>query len=894
MARRQVPGVRRRPGPAHLLLSRPWVRAPLAALTQPGASAAVLVATAVLGIAAATAPLFLSAATSGALHRAVATCPDSYTPGVTNRSADSTDAVLPAPASTYAVAEDGAVRQVLARRGVPVGERILVLPAASNDGFLTVGTGRTELSVTAFASPSALSKVTVLRGHPGDPGLWLPDGLARNLGVDAGDKVTARGKPEPVAGVYRDLNDPSYGGSLPVAWCRWATLIVPTIGDAGPPVRPLVLTDDRTLLTLAQNDRPWATWSAAIDPATARAADAATVAAAIQGAGPEVFSTAGVVGTYVDLDTLAGAAARATQVRGALADATRPAAYAAVLVALLLVAAAGGYWAERRAGEVRLLAARGIGPPGLAGKAVLEMIGPAVAGTLIGWAVTLAAAPHLGPSPLLDDGAGVRALWTVAVALVAGLLALGAVAGLRGRSTGERPLGLERSRWAFVPWELLLVGAAIWSYQRLRGVGAVSSGGESVRIDPLVVALPLLALAGLTVLVVRLIGLPVGRLQALGGRLPVPGFLAVRRLTAARTVSAGVLVAVALPVGVLVVCASLSASVRATVDTKTATYVGAGVALRTDARPGVFADPGPTGTPVSLLPEALDTFSQELPVLAVDPATFARYAYWRRAFATEPLPDLLARLGPAQDGSVPAILAGGGDEDVDHVSLESQTVRVHVVARTAVFPGMRSVAEPLLVVDRHALPALNPYTARSEEVWTRPADAAAATRAIGAKGLHVTGQVNQESIVRNTDLYPVTWTFGYVQVLAALAGVIGVTALLLYLAARQRSRTAAYALSRRMGLTRRAHLASLLAELSVAVGLGALAGVVLARLVLAPVVRVLNLEPGRPPYAAVLVVSAGAVAGVVAGAIGLVLLGALSAQAVADRARPADVLRGVE
>lgn len=97
-----------------------------------------------------------------------------------------------------------------------------------------------------------------------------------------------------------------------------------------------------------------------------------------------------------------------------------------------------------------------------------------------------------------------------------------------------------------------------------------------------------------------------------------------------------------------------------------------------------------------------------------------------------------------------------------------------------------------------------------------------------------------------------------------------------------------------MGRTRRAHVASLLVELTVAVGLGALVGVVLARLVLTPVVRVLNLEPGRPPYPAVLVVSAGAVLAVVAGAVALVLLGTLATQVVADQARPADVLRGVE
>src|SRR5205085_2329166 len=108
------------------------------------------------------------------------------------------------------------------------------------------------------------------------------------------------------------------------------------------------------------------------------------------------------------------------------------------------------------------------------------------------------------------------------------------------------------------------------------------------------------------------------------------------------------------------------------------------------------------------------------------------------------------------------------------------------------------------------------------------------------------------------------------------------------------SRTAAYVLSRRMGLTRRAHLTSLLVELAVAVGLGAVAGVALARVVLVPAVRVLTLEPSRPPYPPVLVVSTGAVLAIVAGALLLVLLGALATQVVADRARAADVLRGVE
>jgi hypothetical protein len=206
MARRRVPGVRRRPGPVHLLLSRPWLRAPLAALSQPGASAAVLVATAVLGVAAATAPLLLSSAANGALHRAVSTCPELYRPAITNQSDDddSNNAALPEPATRYAKTEDAAVRGLLASRGVPVQKRVLVLSGGSSGGVLTVGRrGRTIEAVTAFSASDALANVVVLGGEPGAPGLWLPDQLAGRLGVGPGDEVVSRGRPVPVAGVYR-------------------------------------------------------------------------------------------------------------------------------------------------------------------------------------------------------------------------------------------------------------------------------------------------------------------------------------------------------------------------------------------------------------------------------------------------------------------------------------------------------------------------------------------------------------------------------------------------------------------------------------------------------------------------------------------------------------------
>lgn len=222
MARRRVPGVRRRPGPRHLLLSRPWVRAPLAALTQPGASAAVLVATAVLGVAAATAPLFLSSVATGALHRAVETCPEAYRPAVTNGSIDSAGFALSVPATAAAPAEDAAVRRLLRDRGVPAGERFLVLGQTGEAELSLTGTAGT-VGVSALASPVALGRVELLGGRADGRGVWLPRTLAERLGVTAGDRVTARGRSLPVAGTYRGLDDPPTE-----ACCR-------PRGAAGPP-----------------------------------------------------------------------------------------------------------------------------------------------------------------------------------------------------------------------------------------------------------------------------------------------------------------------------------------------------------------------------------------------------------------------------------------------------------------------------------------------------------------------------------------------------------------------------------------------------------------------------------------------------------------------------------
>ena len=65
---------------------------------------------------------------------------------------------------------------------------------------------------------------------------------------------------------------------------------------------------------------------------------------------------------------------RAELVYDTLRDTTAPATGAAVLIGLVVVLAAAGYWVQRREREVRLLAAHGASPRALAVKAALEAL----------------------------------------------------------------------------------------------------------------------------------------------------------------------------------------------------------------------------------------------------------------------------------------------------------------------------------------------------------------------------------------------------------------------------------------------------------------------------------------------------------------------------------------
>jgi putative ABC transport system permease protein len=595
-------------------------------------------------------------------------------------------------------------------------------------------------------------------------------------------------------------------------------------------------------------------------------------------------------------ERLADAAARADLIESGLQGPVVPVAVAGGLLALVLVASAGSFWADRRAAEVRLLAARGVGPVPLAGKAALELALPALAGAALGWAAARLLIGRLGPADDLDPSATTAAVWSGVAAFVVGLGSAAVVAGLRARGTAERPLGAP-PRWpAMVPWELALLAAAAWCWVLMETRDAIVVEGGVAQVNGLLVAFPLLGIAGAAVLITRLL---IRLLPALGRwarRRPSAVFLAANRLVAAPLATATLMVALTLPVAVLGYTATLTSSAQTTLDAKVGVQVGSpGVAVvsvapvtpdeRTDAVGTVVAryegSAAATGDGAGRV---------TVQVVGVDPDTFVGTAFWDDSFADLSLEELVAALeGPAVDGRIPVVAAGLAEGDPD-LRVGREPVAAEVVETARVLPGRRT-QEPLVLVSAERLPEIGRDAGadRTWELWTN-GETGPAVAALTAAGGQTSRIVEPADVFIAANFLGITWTFGYLSALAVFVGVIAVGGLLLYLEARSRTRVSGYVMARRLGLSRGAHLRSLVVELSGVAVAGLVLGGLLAAAAVSVVYRRLDVDLGRAPTP---LLDVPGTAVVLTAVIALVVaaLAAVYAQRAADRADPATVLR---
>jgi len=515
------------------------------------------------------------------------------------------------------------------------------------------------------------------------------------------------------------------------------------------------------------------------------------------------------------------------------------------LLALALVAAAAVFTVRRRRGEVSVLIASGVGGLSIGARSMVEAAVPLAAGGGLGY---LAALGLAGPLDLVP--------------------------------------GLQPQATAAALYEL-----------RTRGGAPVQVEGEPAQVDRLLVLFPLLAIAGLAGLATRAAARLLRRarppLTAASAARPAP-VLALRRLVAAPRTVLLLVTGSAVALGLLTYSGTLVASTRSGAADKARALVGsdANLQLAGEAPPGVTA--GLPATVVRRFQEVRLTLdSRPVDMIAVDPASFATGAFWRQEFADASLGRLLGRLDQAPPGRLAAVLAGPAVADARAVDVGPVRLAVTVVATARAFPGMTSTDRSLLVVSSAGFDAVagrqRTLARWRTELWARgdPGAALAALRRAGEAPAALTTAAGQ---MRTAVFVAQAWTFRLLSALGVLAGMVALVGLVLYAQARQRGRVIAYALTRRMGLSRAAHRRSVLWELAGLLGFAFLLGAGLAVVAAAAVLPRLDPMPELPPGLGL------ELPGLVLGAtLACVLLAALAGavlvQRAADRAKVAEVMR---
>ena len=154
----------------------------------------------------------------------------------------------------------------------------------------------------------------------------------------------------------------------------------------------------------------------------------------------------------------------------------------------------------------------------------------------------------------------------------------------------------------------------------------------------------------------------------------------------------------------------------------------------------------------------------------------------------------------------------------------------------------------------------------------------------------VQGVTTTDDVLRRPAFRAQDWSLAYLQVLAASAAALAIGALLLNLAERQRSRSLASAMVRRMGVTRRSMRLSIALELTSLLGAGTLLGLAMGLLAAAFVATGVDPLSGSPPARGV-VVPTGLVLVVLAAAAVVVAVASLFLARITERADIARLMR---
>jgi putative ABC transport system permease protein len=879
----------------------------------PGLLAGLVVGAALLAMATMAGPVFIASASNVTLEEKIA---DSTTwgAGLTVYHYQP----LFGRARTPQGARDGSRRELIDEVTGMLDEKMKTLPRV---GSLTLSVLASQMQVAGAGGDEVgdvhyvyrqgfRDNIDVVEGSRSAQGVWVPESVAQKIGVHPGDTVEmilrSRTTPAPVAGVYRDL----YNYDIPFDpfWSPMARYITPT-PDSTPP--SFLLADRHTFFAtekaLKDSGQVW--WQYPIEPRGITLDDGRRDAAVFQRVGASTFDPSSAIGSALLLSgAFASNTTFTTDLKGIVSSTERAVAglsasidavsLAGRILGLLIIGTVGVTGVRRRSTEITLLLARGAGPPTLAARLGLEAVIPIVLGAAAGAAAGYRLVDVAGPGGVIPRAAADAALVQCGVAAAAAVVVVGVVSAVT--ALGEPALRRAGAAAQRIPWEIpaLLLAAASLYEVLTRGAGVVTSGDAPPKVDVLLVLFPILLVAGVAGVVARLLRRVLPAVRNIGRDAAPSAYLAASRIAASSRAALGLVSAAAIALGVLAYSSILISSVRATMGIKAYVATGSDVAIPVDPS---FEMPAGLHFPHSVVVRMVDFVTAEpgatpVTVLAVDPQTFERAAFWSASFGSPSPGDALRGLDHRADGSdgVPALVVGG-DAVPSTISIGSLRIALDPLRHLKGFPGMTGNT-PMIVADKHLLRTMLERQGggfgtaqRDDELWVKgdpPAILAAAERI----GIPVQGATTEPRVADSPEFRSVAWTFGLLEALGVAAGAAALIGMLLYLGARQRQRMVSYALARRMGLQPASHRRAVAIELFGMMLAAFCIGVASAGLASWLVYRKLDPIPGLPP-APVLDLP-----WFIIGAIALTLaaaatIGSVFVQRAADRAHVAEVMR---
>ena len=811
-----------------------------------GAAACVLLAAGGIGMAAASAPLFLSAARSASLQQSIAgACPAS--------SGLSAEAFVPMRATDPGV-HDAAVAAAVAdidALGGPI--RTTVGPTLRLH----------DVPVRLLHRDGLAEEVTILADAGGD-GALVAATVQEATGVQPGDDVSlelyaGRGSTVRVRGIYQDVVREPRRRSL-------CSMVPVVYGGLDPPPAP-VLVDRATALRVGSelDDDGSLLWELPLEVDGLDAEEAAVLGRRLRAAVTELsetglFAAQGRQGVGASLGEHV---ALAEDTAGAATPAVTTLAAAAVGLGLVLLVVSAWQWARSLGATAELLDGRG-GEPAVAGARVtVAALLPAVAGLAAGWAAAGPIVRRLGPSADLDAVAAgdARRLVVLLVPVAVAAIAVPAVAHRPGRA-GAGPPG-----W-FLPAGLASAALAVAAGYELAGDDrpAPRGPGRLPEIDRFAVLFPLLALLAAALLGAVLVA---ASLRRIGGRPPSPRrpavYLARRRLGHQRRSVATSFAAASLAVGMFAYGATIDASTDATARARSLDAVGGDASVFLPAGVDPPALPGTTAVRRDSAVLGTGTRTTRVQLVGIDPATFASTVPWRSSYGVGSAEEVAATVA-AGGAYVLGLELAGGEGVIDLGShLPDEAIAVDVITGLDGFPTLDG-RTATLVLDAGLLPN-DVVGAGTTEVWVRGEVPDELRTLVGPEDVLTAGEVLDGPAASAR-----RWGAGYT---AAVAAGFGMLLLLAVAVAAQRRRGAGLTtLLDRMGLRPGAAWRSTAIEVAVPVLAGLALGAALSGVVTGVVLDPLDAEPGA---------AVGAVRTTPTAELGALTVGTVVAVAVASR-----------